>query len=245
MVALTPRCAEELGYDISDEDKKKSYIEVSGRKGFGVKADDLIDKLIAATQAEVDARQTGDRRGGARQKIAEQIAIGALRYFMLKLHAQLGHRLRLQRRAQLRGRDRTVHSVRRRAHPQHLPQGRHHARSGARGFRGIACPAAFGPYSRAKRTKTSGRCGCAPDVFPRFWSNASRRRSPPISPSTPSSSRRSSPTSTIAITSSRKKTPRAKPSSSPPPRSPCANSSLARPARHRKPRSDVKAALSY
>jgi arginyl-tRNA synthetase len=83
MVALTPRCAEELGYTVSDEDKKKTYIEVSGRKGFGVKADDLIDKLIAATRAEVDARQTG-RDDGERQKIAEQIAIGALRYFMLK-----------------------------------------------------------------------------------------------------------------------------------------------------------------
>jgi arginyl-tRNA synthetase len=58
---------------------------VSGRKGFGVKADDLIDKLIAATRAEVDARQTGgaDAESG-RQRIAEQIAIGALRYFMLK-----------------------------------------------------------------------------------------------------------------------------------------------------------------
>ena len=83
MVALTPRCAEELGYSVSDEDKKKSYIEVSGRKGFGVKADDLIDKLIAATRAEVDARQTGHDEQ-QRQKIAEQIAIGALRYFMLK-----------------------------------------------------------------------------------------------------------------------------------------------------------------
>ena len=56
---------------------------MSGRKGFGVKADDLIDKLIAATRAEVDARQTG-RDEAERQKIAEQIAIGALRYFMLK-----------------------------------------------------------------------------------------------------------------------------------------------------------------
>ena len=83
MVALTPRCAEELGYSVSDEDRKKPYIEVSGRKGFGVKADDLIDKLIAATRAEVDARQTG-RDDAERQKIAEQIAIGALRYFMLK-----------------------------------------------------------------------------------------------------------------------------------------------------------------
>jgi arginyl-tRNA synthetase len=84
MVALTPRCAVELGYDISDEDKQKSYIEVSGRKGFGVKADDLIDKLIAATRAEVDARQTSND-AAVRQKIAEQIAIGALRYFMLKV----------------------------------------------------------------------------------------------------------------------------------------------------------------
>jgi arginyl-tRNA synthetase len=84
MVALTPRCAIELGYDISDEDKQKSYIEVSGRKGFGVKADDLLDKLIAATRAETDARQTSPDTS-VRQKIAEQIAIGALRYFMLKV----------------------------------------------------------------------------------------------------------------------------------------------------------------
>jgi arginyl-tRNA synthetase len=85
MVALTPRCAVELGYTVSDEDLARPYIEVSGRKGFGVKADDLIDKLIAATRAEVDARQTGGAEAEAgRQKVAEQIAIGALRYFMLK-----------------------------------------------------------------------------------------------------------------------------------------------------------------
>jgi len=83
MVALTPRCAVELGYDVSAEDLARPYIEVSGRKGFGVKADDLIDKLIAATRAEVNARQTG-RDEIERQRIAEQIAIGALRYFMLK-----------------------------------------------------------------------------------------------------------------------------------------------------------------
>ena len=83
MVALTPRCAVELGYAVSGEDMARPYIEVSGRKGFGVKADDLIDKLIAATRAEVDARQTG-RDEAERQLIAGQIAIGALRYFMLK-----------------------------------------------------------------------------------------------------------------------------------------------------------------
>ena len=83
MVALTPRCAIELGYTISEEDKAKSYIEVSGRKGFGVKADDLLDQLIAAAQAEVDTRhpELGD---GARRTIATQIGVGALRYFMLR-----------------------------------------------------------------------------------------------------------------------------------------------------------------
>jgi arginyl-tRNA synthetase len=83
MVALTPRCAMELGYEVSEEDRGRSYIEVSGRKGFGVKADDLIDRLITATGAEVESRQSG-RNQLERAKIAEQIAIGALRYFMLK-----------------------------------------------------------------------------------------------------------------------------------------------------------------
>ena len=83
MVALTPRCAEELGYHVAEEDRGRSYIEVSGRKGFGVKADDLLDRLIAAARAEVDARQTA-REDAERRKIAEQIAIGALRFFMLK-----------------------------------------------------------------------------------------------------------------------------------------------------------------
>ncbi len=84
-VALTPRCALDLGYEIEPEDQGSPYILVSGRKGFGVKADDLIDKLIAATRAEVDARQTGGAGAETgRQLIAEQIAVGALRYFMLK-----------------------------------------------------------------------------------------------------------------------------------------------------------------
>jgi arginyl-tRNA synthetase len=83
MVALTPRCAIELGYNISDEDRAKSYIEVSGRKGFGVKADDLLDQLIAAAQAEVDTRHP-ELEIEARRTIATQIGVGALRYFMLR-----------------------------------------------------------------------------------------------------------------------------------------------------------------
>ena len=83
MVALTPRCAIELGYNISDEDKARSYIEVSGRKGFGVKADDLLDQLIAAAQSEVDSRHP-ELDAEDRRTIARQIGVGALRYFMLR-----------------------------------------------------------------------------------------------------------------------------------------------------------------
>jgi arginyl-tRNA synthetase len=83
MVALTPRCAAELGYQLSQEDKVRSWIEVSGRKGFGVKADDLLDALITSARKEVDGRHP-ELSEVERAGIATQIAIGALRYFMLK-----------------------------------------------------------------------------------------------------------------------------------------------------------------
>jgi arginyl-tRNA synthetase len=83
MVAMTPRCAVDLGYMLSEEDKLRPFIEVSGRKGYGVKADDLLDKLTAAAQAEVDSRHP-ELNGAEREAIAIQIAVGALRYFMLR-----------------------------------------------------------------------------------------------------------------------------------------------------------------
>jgi arginyl-tRNA synthetase len=83
MVAMTPRCAIDLGYELSDEDKRRPFIEVSGRKGYGVKADDLLDKLIAAALAEVDARHP-ELEPAERAQIARQIGVGALRYFMLR-----------------------------------------------------------------------------------------------------------------------------------------------------------------
>jgi arginyl-tRNA synthetase len=87
MVALTPRCAMELGYEVSEEDRAKAYIEVSGRKGFGVKADALLDALIAAAKKEVDSRHP-ELDDEERARISGQIAIGALRYFMLKFTKQ-------------------------------------------------------------------------------------------------------------------------------------------------------------
>lgn len=83
MVALSPRTCVELDIPLSEEDKKKSYVEVSGRKGLGVKADDLIDKLIEKAQVEVDARHA-EKPEAERNRVATQIAIGALRYFLLK-----------------------------------------------------------------------------------------------------------------------------------------------------------------
>ena len=83
MVVLSPRTCIEMGLILSEEDKKRPYIEVSGRKGLGVKADDLIDKLIETALLEVENRH-GEAPAAERQKVAEQIAMGALRYFMLK-----------------------------------------------------------------------------------------------------------------------------------------------------------------
>jgi arginyl-tRNA synthetase len=83
IVALTPRCAAEMGYTLSDDDQKRPYVEVSGRKGLGVKADDLLDRLEAAARAEVDSRH-GETPEAERAAIARAVAIGALRYFLLR-----------------------------------------------------------------------------------------------------------------------------------------------------------------
>jgi arginyl-tRNA synthetase len=83
MVAMSPRACVEMGIELSAEDQARPYVEVSGRKGLGVKADDLIDRLIDSALAEVasrNAERTGEEQYGA----ARAIAIGALRYFMLK-----------------------------------------------------------------------------------------------------------------------------------------------------------------
>jgi arginyl-tRNA synthetase len=83
MVALSPAAAEELGFRLSDEERKRSFIEMSGRKGLGVKADDLINRLETNALKEVEARHS-DISEKEKQKIAHQIAVGALRYFLLK-----------------------------------------------------------------------------------------------------------------------------------------------------------------
>jgi arginyl-tRNA synthetase len=83
MVALSPRCCAELGIQLSEEDRARPYVEVAGRKGQGVKADDLMDALIAKALEEVASRHP-EASPEEQKRVACQIAIGALRYFLLK-----------------------------------------------------------------------------------------------------------------------------------------------------------------
>jgi arginyl-tRNA synthetase len=83
MVALSPAACEQLGLELSDEDRKRPYIEMSGRKGLGVKADDLIDRLEADALEEVKTRHP-DLSEQEMRETSHAIAVGALRYFLLK-----------------------------------------------------------------------------------------------------------------------------------------------------------------
>ena len=83
MVALSPAACEELGIELSDEDRARPYIEMSGRKGLGVKADDLINQLEAGALAEVEKRNP-DLSEDEKKATAHEVAVAALRYFLLK-----------------------------------------------------------------------------------------------------------------------------------------------------------------
>ena len=84
MVALSRRTAEALGFPV-EENSRQRVVEVSGRKGLGVKADDLLDRLTAAARAEVVARHDDLQADAAEaDRIARIIACAAIRYFMIK-----------------------------------------------------------------------------------------------------------------------------------------------------------------
>jgi len=83
MVALSLRSLKELNREPAPEDAGKSFVEVSGRKGVGVKADDLLDRLEEKAFAEVDKRNL-NLSADQKKRTAAEIACGALRYFMLK-----------------------------------------------------------------------------------------------------------------------------------------------------------------
>ena len=82
MVALSHQTARELGYDTGEE-ADKPFVEVSGRKGLGVKADDLLDRLTDKAASEV-ARRNQESSPEEVRRTAERIATAAVRYFMVK-----------------------------------------------------------------------------------------------------------------------------------------------------------------
>jgi arginyl-tRNA synthetase len=82
MVTLSHATARELGYDTGD-DEGRPFVEVSGRKGLGVKADDLIDRLTAKAAAEV-VKRNPELQAAEVNRIADAIAVAAVRYFMVK-----------------------------------------------------------------------------------------------------------------------------------------------------------------
>jgi arginyl-tRNA synthetase len=85
MVALSHATARELGYQIPPEgdDARKPFVEVSGRKGLGVKIDDLLDLLTEKAAVEIGKRNP-ELHPEERARTAAQIAVAAIRYFMLK-----------------------------------------------------------------------------------------------------------------------------------------------------------------
>jgi arginyl-tRNA synthetase len=85
MVALSHATARELGFapPPDSEDAKRPFVEVSGRKGLGVKADDLLDAVIAKAGAEVGKRNT-EMAADEMKRTAEMIGIAAVRYFLIK-----------------------------------------------------------------------------------------------------------------------------------------------------------------
>ena len=85
MVALTPDTALELqpGLELSEAERRRPWVDMSGRRGIGVKADDLVDLLEQKSLAEVRARNA-ELPDGEQRAIAHEIAKGALRYYMLR-----------------------------------------------------------------------------------------------------------------------------------------------------------------
>jgi arginyl-tRNA synthetase len=83
MVALSHQTARYLGYEIDPTDTDRPFVEVSGRRGTGVKADDLIDTLIAKAEGEV-AKRNPECSPDECRRTASMIAVAAVRYFLIK-----------------------------------------------------------------------------------------------------------------------------------------------------------------
>jgi arginyl-tRNA synthetase len=90
MVALTPKAVrlieERTGnsFGLSDEEMTKAYVEMSGRRGIGVKADEFLDILTDAAEDAVSARFEEGATVDGLEVRARAISVGALRYLMAR-----------------------------------------------------------------------------------------------------------------------------------------------------------------
>ena len=80
MVALTPASAEALGVELTDEDRARPFVEMSGRRGLGVKAEELLDRRVEKAKEQILSRAAEPPETGR----AEAIAVGALRVYMTR-----------------------------------------------------------------------------------------------------------------------------------------------------------------
>ncbi len=84
MVSLSTAAARQLGFlSDEDDDEDAGSLEMSGRKGIGVKADDLIDQLIDKSREEIRTRNR-ELPDDELDALAADIATAALRFFMTK-----------------------------------------------------------------------------------------------------------------------------------------------------------------
>ena len=199
MVALSHATAKELGFapDPDSEEAKKPFVEVSGRKGLGVKADDLIDRVIEKALVEVDRRQS-ELPAAERRKIAEQI--GDRRGALLpdQVFAHQGDRLRHRRGAQLRRRKRARTCSTRVVRANNIFQKLQRAARPRRSARCSRRCRRLPPDADRTRTMSSGRSSSKPRVSTMSSSRWCGRSSSRCSPSTVSGWRSSSTRSTIA-----------------------------------------------
>ena len=123
MVALSHATARELGYAPAPEcaGPKRPFVEVSGRKGLGVKADDLLDMLMHNAGREVAARNP-ELSNSERERIARMIGIAAVRYFLIKFSRSKIVAFDLEEALSFEGGKRPIHPVRGRPREQHLPE---------------------------------------------------------------------------------------------------------------------------
>jgi arginyl-tRNA synthetase len=90
MVALTPAAVREIerrteiSFELDDETMNKTYIEMSGRRGIGVKADEFLDVLTDAAEDAIVDRLEGSGEPADVAKRAQAISVGALRYLMAR-----------------------------------------------------------------------------------------------------------------------------------------------------------------